>query len=322
MEGTSGGGAAVTGAAGNGAAAMPTATGPTGTGEGTVASPAVPAVPPAPPQRFKVKVDGAETDVDIDELLRGYGHSRAANKRMEEAAKMRRDADAFMRAIRENPHAVIERTLSPEQRRAWVEKQLEEMIRQEEMSPEQRARSQIEQDRAKLVEERRAWERQRHEAEVVRSAVVERQRFEAAFTEGLTKHGLDVDHENMARMAQLAMTAIDAGQAPDAERIAAAIKAEHAGRDGKRRETKLARVKALTEADVMKFLEEEYGADHETLLTIIRKADLARVQSKKPDTTEPHTAERDPNGRFATNKKQFSTEDLRDEIDRRHWGGG
>jgi hypothetical protein len=45
-------------------------------------------------RKHKVKADGADIEVDYDELLRGYGHMKAANARMQEAAELRKAAEA------------------------------------------------------------------------------------------------------------------------------------------------------------------------------------------------------------------------------------
>lgn len=45
-------------------------------------------------RKHKAKVDGKDLEVDYDELVRGYGHTAAANARMREAAEARKQADA------------------------------------------------------------------------------------------------------------------------------------------------------------------------------------------------------------------------------------
>jgi hypothetical protein len=53
-------------------------------------------------RKHKTKIDGQETELDYDELLRGYGHSQAANKRMQEAAEVRKAAEARERKLHEH----------------------------------------------------------------------------------------------------------------------------------------------------------------------------------------------------------------------------
>jgi len=61
-------------------------------------------------RKHKTKVDGQDLEVDYDELVRGYGHSKAANARMQEAAKLRKEAEArekelgdYIRSWKEQP---------------------------------------------------------------------------------------------------------------------------------------------------------------------------------------------------------------------------
>jgi hypothetical protein len=52
---------------------------------------------------YKVKVDGVEQEVDEEELLRGYSHRAAADKRMNEASLSRKEAEQVIRLFKENP---------------------------------------------------------------------------------------------------------------------------------------------------------------------------------------------------------------------------
>ena len=45
-------------------------------------------------RKMKHKVDGKEVELSLEEALRGYSHSSAANKRMEQAAAERKAAAA------------------------------------------------------------------------------------------------------------------------------------------------------------------------------------------------------------------------------------
>jgi hypothetical protein len=53
-------------------------------------------------RKYKAKVDGKESEVDYDELVRGYGHNSAANARMREAAELKKAAEAREKALMDN----------------------------------------------------------------------------------------------------------------------------------------------------------------------------------------------------------------------------
>jgi hypothetical protein len=50
-------------------------------------------------KKHKAKVDGKDFEVDYDELVNGYGHNKAANERMQQAAEARKRADAKEKAL-------------------------------------------------------------------------------------------------------------------------------------------------------------------------------------------------------------------------------
>lgn len=52
-------------------------------------------------RKYKVKVDGAELEVDENELLRGYSHQKAANKILQEGKAARKQAEQFISMMRD-----------------------------------------------------------------------------------------------------------------------------------------------------------------------------------------------------------------------------
>lgn len=50
-------------------------------------------------KKHKAKVDGKEIEVDYDELVNGYGHNKAANERMREAAEVRKRSEGREKAL-------------------------------------------------------------------------------------------------------------------------------------------------------------------------------------------------------------------------------
>jgi CRP-like cAMP-binding protein len=58
-------------------------------------------------RRFKVKVDGAELEVDENELLRGYSHQKAANKQLQEGKAAKKQAEEFI-SMMKDPQKLFE----------------------------------------------------------------------------------------------------------------------------------------------------------------------------------------------------------------------
>jgi len=126
-------------------------------------------------RKHKTKIDGQELELDYDELVRGYGHSQAANKRMQEAAEIRKQAEArerklheHIRSWKENPkrafaalqelgidvksHAhdlVLEQMkldmMSPEEKKAYEnEQRLSEYEKRDELEAQRRKQAELE----------------------------------------------------------------------------------------------------------------------------------------------------------------------------------
>jgi len=123
---------------------------------------------------YKVTVDGEELEVDEDELKKGYSHARAAQKRMQEAAMSRKEAEQVLRMFKENPRQAMgrlgidvrqlaesviqdelsEAMLSPEQKELrQYKKQLEEYQNNEKSAREQYEAQQQEQEMARYTEQ-------------------------------------------------------------------------------------------------------------------------------------------------------------------------
>jgi hypothetical protein len=62
-------------------------------------------------RKFKVKIDGRESEVDEAELVRGYAHSQAAHARMREAAELRKRSEPILQKFeraKRDPNALLE----------------------------------------------------------------------------------------------------------------------------------------------------------------------------------------------------------------------
>lgn len=57
--------------------------------------------------RHRVKVDGNEVEVDLEELKRGYSHQQAANKILQEGKTARQQAEQLVQLLKSDPLAVL-----------------------------------------------------------------------------------------------------------------------------------------------------------------------------------------------------------------------
>ena len=100
---------------------------------------------PTHPQKrlYRVKIDGQEMEVDESELLAGYQRAKAANKRFEEAAKQRKQAEHFLKLLRTDPVKVLQHPEVGHDVRQLAEDYLAEIIKKEKMSPEEREKAEL-----------------------------------------------------------------------------------------------------------------------------------------------------------------------------------
>jgi hypothetical protein len=87
------------------AVAAPVSTGAPSTGSEGTPTPTAAQVA----QMFKVKVDGNEREVSLEELQRGYTHGTAAQEKMRAAAEQRQMAEDVIRIFKENPREAFKK---------------------------------------------------------------------------------------------------------------------------------------------------------------------------------------------------------------------
>lgn len=133
---------------------------------------------PKPPERYRVPVDGEELDVDLDELKRGYSHARAANKRMQEAAAIRKAEEGRkQRALQGDLEWISgELGVPEEQVLKWAEKKLLTQIEYEQLPESERGRRKAEAEREKLqkqLDEMTSAQRKQAESQILERAYAE-----------------------------------------------------------------------------------------------------------------------------------------------------
>lgn len=83
---------------------------------------------PAIPQKIKVKVDGREDEVDLEEITRDYQKYKSSDKRYQEAAEMRKQVDNLLSRAQQGDLSWLKGLVSQEQIRKFAESELLEHI--------------------------------------------------------------------------------------------------------------------------------------------------------------------------------------------------
>lgn len=179
--------------------------------------------------RRKVKVSGEEREVSLAEALQAVSLAGGAQDKMREAARLRKEAEAALARVVEDPIGSIEqiaqmRGISREQARAAVERQLLEALEYEGLPPEERAeldkRRELE-AKAKAYEE---WQRQQQEQRAQQQHRQHVEQLGSALDSALSEVGLGGDSYATRRAASLMEGLIAAeGQIPQ-QQLTAAMK--------------------------------------------------------------------------------------------------
>lgn len=224
-------------------------------------------------KKYKVKVDGAEMEVDEGELVKGYQLSKASYNKMTEAAKKEKAVlQREERLKRETDKVLSEMGIDPLK---FAEDYILKIIEQEKLTPEQRALKEKE-DRIRQLEAEQKQTREQKEqqefAEMQSKVAVD---LENQFMKTFKDHGLEMTPYTVKRMAEKYYLALDDGiENPDLNLLCELVTEDL--------ETDLQKtMKRLPVDKLLKFV----GDD---VLKHIREADLARLKNPPSATNRPN----------------------------------
>lgn len=142
------------------------------------------------PKRFKVKVDGHESEVDETELVNSYQKAKAADKRFQEAAQKAKQAEQIMSALESGDIKFIEQKLGKAKAKALFEDYLIQDLEYEALSPTEKRARELELENKTL--------KQQQEEEKKRVQDQEKQKY-------LQKAHEEIDNEVHQALSELGM---------------------------------------------------------------------------------------------------------------------
>lgn len=183
------------------------------------------------PYRFKrkLKADGAEFEVDLDEegLAREVQIARAARQRLATLAAKNKELDERESRAKEAPHEFLEKLgIDPDK---WAAERLSRKAQDGLMSEEERAFRETQAENARLkqqVEQHARAEQERHTRAVADQLW---QKEEPRYLEAIKKHNLPTGNEVMGHIAQVGLEYMDAGVPLEPEQVVA-LAAERLGK--------------------------------------------------------------------------------------------
>jgi hypothetical protein len=158
---------------------------------------------------YKVKVDGIDTEVDEAELLKGYTHSKAASKRMEEAALQRKEAEQVLRIFKENPKEAFK--LLGKDARAFAEQVINDELSDALLSPQERElreyKAKVDAYESESRSAKEQYEKEQAEADINKQA----ESIQADIITSLETAGLPKTERTVSRIVYYMQSAIEAG---------------------------------------------------------------------------------------------------------------
>lgn len=154
---------------------------------------------PALPQKIKLKIDGQEQEVALDELTRDYSKYKGSEKRFQEAARFRKEAEQkerlvqdFLQKAQSGDLSWLKGMVPQDQLKHWAESQLLEHLEWEGLHPSEKRARLAEQENAKYkayLEEQKTQEDVRHRTSLEQKASVD---IEADIVGAVKELGYDI----------------------------------------------------------------------------------------------------------------------------------
>lgn len=190
--------------------------------------------PQANLKKFKIKVDNKEEEMELDlndeaALIRHLQMSKAASKRMNEAATARKQAENFMQALQNDPMRVLSdpRIMGDAKFQQIAEQFLSKKLQDQMLSPEEKKRIDMEErlrtfeDQDKKVKE----EHQQKQAQQLEEHYA--QQFEKTIVDALNTTSLPKNAFTVRRMAELMQKNLTHGLELEPQHLATLVKEDY-----------------------------------------------------------------------------------------------
>jgi hypothetical protein len=178
------------------------------------------------PELHRVKVDGHEYEVDLDELKAGYSRGRASTKRFQEAAAKEKAVQGFVAELRKGDPDMIGALFQKIglDFDAIAEAHLSRKLEELQLPEAQRGMRELQRERALLERERQAFQAQSREAQIQRESEQILARIQSETEAALTRHGFTPSPALFAQAAHLMEQSLNAGYQMSPEEAVTNIK--------------------------------------------------------------------------------------------------
>lgn len=153
-------------------------------------------------RKHKLKVDGQEVEVDDEELKRGYGLQKVATKRMQEGLAAKRQAEEFVKMLRdpEQLDTLLEKL--GHKPRELYEQKLAAKLKYEMMDPKEREFLETKRERDALAAEKKALMEAKEKEQIDKLKEHFTQKYNTEIVEALKDTPIPQNKNSVARMAE------------------------------------------------------------------------------------------------------------------------
>lgn len=180
---------------------------------------------PATPTMYKVKVNGEEQEVDINELTRGYAHNKAASETFRQAQETRQLAESVLELFKTDPKQAFAKL--GKDAKKFAEEVLMEEINEAHLTPEQKKMRDLERYKSDMEtkEQRAREEQERQQMEIFQQQVA--QELQQDIVSVLQTADLPKNEYTVGRIAYYLEAAMTAGYDASAKDVVGLVKNEY-----------------------------------------------------------------------------------------------
>ena len=162
-------------------------------------------------RKMKLKVKGQEIELLESEVIKRAQLAEAAEQKFQNASKVQKQAESFIRALRENPEEVLGHEALGINLEDFAEKILYKKLEKEMVPPEERERRAEKEELARYREQERKDKEAKAQQENEQLKEKYRQDWSKKFSEALDSGGLPKTDWTVQRMAQYMKQALQKG---------------------------------------------------------------------------------------------------------------
>jgi hypothetical protein len=164
-------------------------------------------------KKYQLKIDGKnedfEIDLDNDEEVKAHlQRSKASNKRMQEAAELRKATEKFIETLRSNPRKILTDPNIGVDIKKLAQEIIEEEIANSQKSPEELEKEQLKRELQEIKDKYKNEEEERKKGEYERLQAEAEIKLDADVTQALESSSLPKTPYTVKKMAEMMMIAL------------------------------------------------------------------------------------------------------------------